>query len=740
MSRRAVVLFVALMVTGSRDALVTGQGRPVRASDQQGYSAATTAILVDVVVRDRKGHPVTDLETADFSLFEDGTPQKIDTFTRITRGGGIGVGVRWKSPSSTLLVTPHAAALPAATEDKATDDATTALVFDHLGEDALRMAQRATLDYIPMSGDSGVRVGVFVTDPRMKLLQPYTIDRSAIRSAVQKVMPSGTSAADLTAERRDQLTDRRRELMGQTQAIAAGANTGAGGTTAAGGGATGQAEAELQLINLERSMIDSFDALDRDHKGYDTSLTLMAVIQTLSVTPGRKSVVFFSEGLPASPALSAKLDDVIDAANRANVTVYAVDASGLRAKSTFTETRKEMQEFVDDRLLQTGSGSTRTDQPLTRAFEKVEDAVRLDSRTGLARLSQDTGGFLFEQSNNLSAAFERIDEDNQFHYLLSYTPSNTAFDGRFRNIQVTAHRSGVQVFSRRGYRAVRVPFARDSEGYEIPALAILNHAPLPNAFPMQAQGFAFPDPKHPGITPIVVRLATDSLRYSTDSDRSTYSAQVAVLVRVRDAQGHDVQRLSQQYSLSGDLKDLEAAKKGTIIFYREPQLAPGVYTLESIALDVISGQASVRVSTLSVPTAEATALGMSSLVFVDHLEQIGATPAEHTQRAAPFFMHQTLVYPNVGDPIARSTTNSLPFFFTVYRSTNEPVTATAELMSNGRVMAEAPIEIAMSDSPLLQEIGRLPVGALASGTYELRIRVAAAGQSVTRSAFFTLQE
>ena len=48
--------------------------------------------------------------------------------------------------------------------------------------------------------------------------------------------------------------------------------------------------------------------------------------------PGRKTIVFFSEGLPVSPALSAQLDAVIDAANRANVTTYAIDAHGLRTQ------------------------------------------------------------------------------------------------------------------------------------------------------------------------------------------------------------------------------------------------------------------------------------------------------------------------------------------------------------------------------------------------------------------------
>ena len=195
----------------------------------------------------------------------------------------------------------------------------------------------------------------------------------------------------------------------------------------------GERETELPLIQTELNMLRSFDNFDRAHKGYDTSPSLMAIVQSLSNYPGRKTIVFFSEGLPVSPALSAKVDAVIDAANRANITVYAVDTRGLRAKSTNEKARNELQTFSEERLAQVGAGMDRTDQPLSMAMERVEDTLKLDSRAGLARLAEDTGGFLIEQTNDLSSAFRRIDEDNQFHYLLTYAPTNDAYDGTFRS-------------------------------------------------------------------------------------------------------------------------------------------------------------------------------------------------------------------------------------------------------------------------------------------------------------------
>jgi len=734
MVRRLVVAVTAVALAWPNGRLVA---QTSRSADKQTFTATATAILVDVVVRDhRGGRPVTDLTSDDFAVFEDGIPQQVDSFSRVTRGGGIGVGIRWKTPAPTRVASLSGAEpAPVSAGDRVQDEGATALVFDHLSEEALHLAQRATLNYVPMSGDSDIRVAVFATEPHVSLLQPFTTDRGAIRKAVAGLVPAGTAASDQKSERRQDVVDRRRELLASSQALAAAAATGGGAALAQAGPAMGQTEAELQLLELERSMIDSFDALDREHRGYDTTISLVAVIRLLAEMPGRKSVVFFSEGLPVSPALSARLDDLIAAANRANVTVYAVDAHGLRTRSSSTDTRREMQEFVDERLLQTGSGSTRTNQPLTMGFERVEDMVRLDSRTGLARMADDTGGFLVEESNDLRAAFRRIDEDNQFHYLLTYSPKNTEFDGKFRTIHVTVRRPGMQVFARKGYRAVRGSGV-DAGSYDVAALAMLDRTPLPNAFPVHAAGFSFPDPGRPGLTPIVVHVNTSAFRFVVDPNRSTYSAQASIVVRIRDQKGQEVQRLSQQYLLSGDAKDLEAATKGDIFFYRESDLSPSVYTMETIVYDALAHGGSARVATLTVPAVKPSAIAMSSLVLVNRAEE--TRDEQHADKTRPLYVGKMLLYPNLGEAIQKSANAELPFYFTLYGNVRD-ANATAQLLRNGLAIAETPLQLPPSTGSRVQEVGRMPIGALPAGTYELRIRVTADGQEVARSAFFTLQ-
>jgi VWFA-related protein len=727
-----LTLALVLVITLGSPTGLSGQAERPRGS--QSFTATATAILVDVVVRDRSGRPVVDLSADDFSIAEDGVGQKVDSFTRVTRGGGIGVNVAWRSTAQTIAVSTGADPGPAgATPAPVDEQSTTAIVFGHLSSESLGLAQRATLDYIPLSGESSARVAVFAADPGIRPVQAYTTDRRLVRQAVARVIPSETAAEEHTADRTDELLARRRSLQGE-----------GGGGAAAGGGAAlaraaseiGQRETELRMVEQELSLMRSFEQIDRDYKGFDISQGLLAVVNSLAPFPGRKTIVFFSEGLPVSPALSARLDALIEAANRANVTTYAVDAHGLRAKSTTDTIRKEMEVFVEERLIQNATGVLRTDQPLTMSLERVEDLLHLDSRAGLARLSQDTGGFLVEGSNDLGNAFRRIDEDNQFHYLLTYSPKNSAFDGKFRAIHVTVRRPGVQVFARKGYRAVITPRVTDAS-YDVPALALLDRTPLPNAFAVQAAGFSFPDAARPGLTPVLVQVATSVLRFDVDSRRAAYTAQAAVVVRIRDGQGRDVQKVSQQYLLTGDAKDLDAARRGDILFYREPELTPGVYTMEAIVFDAVAQQGSARVATLTVPPSDPSALGMSSLVLVKRAEDIGEAAASPAEGSAPLYVGRTLIYPNLGEPIERSAASELPFYFTLYGATRT-AKADVQLLRNGLTLADAPLELPPANGSRIQHVGRFPIGALPAGTYQLRIRVSDGRREVSRAAFFTL--
>jgi hypothetical protein len=188
----------------------------LRAVVKQGDEQVVRSALLRIInwekgrVSDKKGHSVTDLSAADFDVAEDGVTQKVDSFARVTHGAGIGVGVAWRSPRGTVAVMPTDSLSTSPGRDAAVDDATTALVFDHLSTESLRLAQKATLDYVPITGESSMRVGVFATDPGVRVVQRFTTERALVRKAVERLAPSGTTAEEQNTDRTEELIGRRR--------------------------------------------------------------------------------------------------------------------------------------------------------------------------------------------------------------------------------------------------------------------------------------------------------------------------------------------------------------------------------------------------------------------------------------------------------------------------------------------------------------------------------------------------
>jgi hypothetical protein len=120
--------------------------------------------------------------------------------------------------------------------------------------------------------------------------------------------------------------------------------------------------------------------------------------------------------------------DLIKRANRANVSFYPVNPSGLQTSDT----------------------------PISQQSQPspLEDATRLRKRIdGLRELADNTDGIAIVNTNDLGAGMKRIVDDVSAYYLLGYYSTNTAHDGRFRRIDVKMKPPNVNVRARRGYFA-----------------------------------------------------------------------------------------------------------------------------------------------------------------------------------------------------------------------------------------------------------------------------------------------
>ena len=80
----------------------------------------------------------------------------------------------------------------------------------------------------------------------------------------------------------------------------------------------------------------------------------------------------------------------------------------------------------------------------------------------MRQLAEQTGGRVIDVGNNgrrLEDAFDQIQDELRTQYLLSYTSTNKAMDGKYRKIEIDCGK-GNNVQARKGYYAV----ADDDEG------------------------------------------------------------------------------------------------------------------------------------------------------------------------------------------------------------------------------------------------------------------------------------
>lgn len=730
------LLFVALFAPSLPHFAQEPQKAAPQDQEEERIVTTTAEVALDIVVKDKKGRPVKDLSASDFEIYEDGVRQEVKSFRIVTRsadesGEMTARGERPSAPSarpSPLGLGP--AGLSAV-----------AIVFDRLSPDARIRASKAALSYLGNQRETSDYIGVFAIDQTLHVLQPFTRDAQLARQAINAITERSTSTYASSASQMRSLLQQQTSLEANAEASisAATSNAGPGGSTSV-NSVNGASLAEQMMTAMMIRILDTFERLERDQQGFATTNALLSVVNALGRITGRKAILFFSEGVAIPPNVLAEFRSVISNANRANVSIYTVDAAGLRAESTTAETQREIQSLGLRRINQVSTGREDTSgRPMTLLLERNEDVLRLDPHSGLGELAEATGGLLIGNTNDLNTRLRQIDQDLHTYYVLTYTPKNQNYDGRFRQITVKLNRPGFEVQTRKGYYAINAAIASPVLAYEALALAALSGTHRTNAFPLHVGGFSFPEPDHPGLVSVLVDVPNNAITYASDLEKKIYRTDFVIVALIKDESLRVVRKLSNQYVLTGPLDKLEEAKRGGILFYREAELPPGRYTISVAAYDALTGRASVESRDVEVPSAGPNQLRLSSLAILKRAERLSA---EEQKRANPFHFGEVLVYPNLGEPLSKATTKQLAFFVTAYapQGTRATPKLILEILQRGRALGRTAIDLPAPDAAgRIQYASALPIEKLQAGEYELRVTVTDGATKATRAESFTVQ-
>lgn len=397
----------------------------------QVFRVSQDLVLVDVIATDRDGKVVTDLRADEFELTEDGKPQRILDlqFASVPRAGA----PAGESPAGSQVGRAGEAVLASVVQARPADAPAVVVTFDMrtMRVEELTRARAAVLDTIRQAAPA-TRMMLVSLDRGLVVRQPLTPDPSALAAAVEALAP----ANDAESMSFDGLVDE----VDRTCGLASdGPDRLAARNQAIGFGRAYLADVRLQMSTT----LDALAALSR----------------LLAPLPGRKHVVFYSAGYPTRPVdavidvigslcgdraavqqtLSASLDTVgwmqsaFDDANRAQVSIYAIDPRGL------------VSDGVQARSPRSARATSRGGQlpEVRRQFSEAQQFLR--------SVAGETGGVAWVNTNDIARGFRDAIDDAGQYYLLAFEPQGSRKAGRFYRLSLTTSRPGVQLRYRQGY-------------------------------------------------------------------------------------------------------------------------------------------------------------------------------------------------------------------------------------------------------------------------------------------------
>ena len=531
---------------------LSGQQPPAR------FSVASNLILVDVRVLDSRGRPVEGLSLEDFVLLEEEMVQKITFFQEIslplvsvepsdvpTRGDRVSMPVKSVEP---LVPDDPSEMVPI-------EKRLLILLFDFssAGLQDSHMMKRAAESFLAEQFTSDDAAAVLVLDNGLEMLTDFTSDRELLGAAIA-------------------------HLVGE------------------------ETETDVSLPGEEADASGDFIA-DEAEFGLFQSSQQLAAIQTIADSfrnvPGRKALLYFSTGFSSR---GMENDDQMrlatDECNRANISIYSVDARGLVALSP-------------------GGGAHRAGGSGTQIFSgraSLNELVRLtQSQEGLITLAEDTGGAALVDDNELVKIFRKAREDGSHYYLLGYQTPASPSDGRFRRIEVRTEGSDRRVLYRHGYYAEK-PYRRLSDPEkEFKFLQTVVQDRAVSDFPVAMSAEYFPESEETYQVPVLLSFHHE--RLSELSQGGGLNLEIVVLAR--NSLNVTQTGVRDQVQIRRQQREGETA----YVYQNLLLLEPGQYVLTAFVRDNRTGLASRVQHKLDLPPFGP--VHFSSLILAAHWKPPG---------------------------------------------------------------------------------------------------------------------
>jgi VWFA-related protein len=727
-------LSLALNALGAAFAQTPAPGQLATPAKDVVIRAGSNEVMLDVVVRDKKGQRVVNLEPGDLQILDNGVERKITSFKLIQGAGSFSAAAELENRQAAATgPTP-----PPRKLDPLSQIRLVTLIFNRLDLNARTIARQAALDLLKNEFPQNVYMGVLVLGDSLQGIQPFTNDLGLLRKAVERATSGAytefaSDSARIQAQMQQQLGPATAgESLGEQQQAMTDATGGSGGKGPSGDPAgAAMSEMMMNMLLLTRST-------ELAQTGRSAIWGLIDAVSQQYRLPGRKSILFFSSGFGIPQGMEEPWKELISTANRFNVTFYSIDARGLGTSNLNTDANSQLRDGVSASAANLRKGTGRVTPAMAQSMDTAINAGKANGQNTLADLAESTGGFLIANTNDFRNQLKKVSEDIQTYYQLTYDPSIDKYDGAFHKIEVVALRPNLRIQARSGYFAL--PSAASAgvvlAPYELPLLNALNSTPLPRNFNFQSAGVHFKTgAEQTGSVILDVPISNLTLKQSTPA--SPFEGGLTYLVLVRDANREVIKKFHGEVPIAANPDQLTAIQQSHFLYHEPMDLAPGRYTLESVVADKLSEKVSARKSVFLVPVAGAK-LSMSSVTIVRSLNMKG----ENTSAQDPFLMAGKVINPVISPAFKKTDSNGLSFYLVVYpdkANTAKPQLSMQFSRDGEPLGAGSPTLGDADESGRIQYIATAPIDKLPPGNYAVEFLVKQGAETATESVYFTLE-
>jgi VWFA-related protein len=386
----------------------------------------TRAVLLDVLVTDHSGKPVTGLKQDAFSVAEQGKPQAVSYFEEHSAAQKV-EGVEMPTLPLDVFTNFSPFPLPAAVNVLLLDSLNTQIgnqSFVH--KQALKFLQGAK---------PGSRMAIFTMALGLHFVQGFTDDPALLVAGLADKKNNEVQESVMIKGQEE--TNAQAVLFGMMSEV-----EGNGGTAAD----------PAMLTDLQKFIQENDDSQTTD-RALLTLANLQRLATFLSSFPGRKNLIWFSESIPfltsniLDPHIEQEYFKTMNMLAAARVAVYPVSATGVASHALY-EAYNNPSAYLSTPMQVVGGGGIGATSVMS------ENSQRDSLQESMKRFAYDTGGKAFVNTNGLAEVIGDIASTGSDFYTLSYTPTNQKMDGGERKMEVKVSGGKYNLSYRRSYYAI----------------------------------------------------------------------------------------------------------------------------------------------------------------------------------------------------------------------------------------------------------------------------------------------